>query len=620
MNLLSVENVSKRYGEHLLFEGISFGIQKGEKKALVAKNGTGKSSLLKIIAGIESAESGQVVSRNEIKIGYLEQAPQLDPNLSILNNILKGDTPELNILRDYEEAVTHNHTEKLELLIPEMERLKLWDAEASIKSILGALNLHQTDRLAANLSGGEQKRIALAKLIFSKPDLLILDEPTNHLDLDMVEWLEEYLSGANQSVLMVTHDRYFLERVCNQIIELEDGTLYQYEGNFSYYLAKKAERKEQEQASIEKAQNLYRKELDWIRRQPKARTTKSKSRVDAFDQVETKAKKRIKEDRIDINFKAERLGNKIIELHNVSKQYGDKLLFKNVNYKFLRGENVGIAGKNGVGKTTLVKIITGEETSDTGKVVMGETVEIGHFDQRGLQADPEKRVIEVLQEIAEVVEERDGKTVDAARLLEKFLFSRKEQHKRVSVLSGGERRRLYLVSVLMQNPNFLILDEPTNDLDILTLTILEEYLKNFDGCVLLITHDRYLLDKVVDHTLIFEGEGKVKDFVGRYSDYRATRKKQAAQQKKETPKKETPSPVKEKPKAKLSYKEKLRFEQLDEEIPTLEAKKEELNATIASGSLSNQEMQKATQQLSALIEEIEEKTLVWMELADLYKG
>lgn len=618
MNLLSVESVSKRYGERLLFGDISFGIHKGQKTALVAKNGTGKSSLLKIIAGLEPPDSGNVTVRNGITVGYLEQSPIIDPTKTILENILHSNDPKLQVLMQYENAIEENNYENIEKLLPLMEQHQLWDAESKVTSILGALNLTRVNRLADKLSGGEQKRIALAGLIFANPDLIILDEPTNHLDLDMVEWLEQYLSGANQSILMVTHDRYFLENVCEHILEIDNEQLYSYDGNFTYYLTKKSERISNEETSIEKAKNVFRKELDWIRRQPKARTTKSKARVDAFDDVKKDASKRINKSEIAIDFKSDRLGNKILELHNVGKSFEDKTLFKNFNYKFLKGDKVGIAGKNGAGKTTLVNIILERLQPDTGKVVIGETVKIGVYEQKGLEMKKDQRVLEVLTEIAEVIEEKEGKVVDAARLLEKFLFTRKDQHKKTSTLSGGERRRLYLVSVLMGNPNFLILDEPTNDLDILTLNILEDYLKNFDGCVLLITHDRYLLDKVVDHTFIFEGDATIKDYVGKYTEYRASKKqlKSVAPPKQEKETKENP---KAQEKNKLSYKEKLEFEELDKLVPKMEEQKEKLNQEISSGELSVEDLQNKVKELGKLTEEIDEKSMRWLELAELYQ-
>jgi len=621
MNLLSVESVSKRYGERLLFGEISFGIQKGQKTALVAKNGTGKSSLLKIIAGLEPPDSGNVTVRNGITVGYLEQSPLIDPSKTILENILHSNDPKLQILMQYENAIEENNYENIEKLLPEMEMHNLWDAESKVTSILGALNLTRVNRLADKLSGGEQKRIALAGLIFANPDLIILDEPTNHLDLDMVEWLEQYLSGANLSILMVTHDRYFLENVCDHILEIDNEQLYSYDGNFTYYLTKKSERQANEETSIDKAKNIFRKELDWIRRQPKARTTKSKARVDAFDDVKSEATKKIDKSEIAINFKSDRLGNKILELHNVGKSYGDRTLFKNFNYKFLKGDKVGIAGKNGAGKTTLVNIILEKLKPDTGKVVIGETVKIGVYEQTGLVIKKDQRVLEVLTDIAEVIEEKEGKIVDASRLLEKFLFNRKDQHKKTSTLSGGERRRLYLVSVLMANPNFLILDEPTNDLDILTLNILEDYLKNFDGCVLLITHDRYLLDKVVDHTFIFEGDETIKDFVGKYTEYRAKKKQEKSgisQPKKE--KKEEVEKPKPQTKTKLSYKEKLEFEELDKMVPKLEEQKEKLNTEISSGELAVEDLQKKVAELGSLTDIIEEKSTRWLELAELYQA
>ncbi len=619
MNLLSVEDVSKRYGDRLLFNEISFGIQKGQKTALVAKNGTGKTSLLKIIAGIEPPDTGKVTFRKDITVAILDQDPKINGAKTILENVLQSEIPSIKVLREYEIAIHTEDFKAIENLIPEMDRLKLWDTESKITQILGVLNLHDVHRLATKLSGGEEKRIALAAILFSNPDLIILDEPTNHLDLEMIEWLEKFLSASNVSLLMVTHDRYFLENVCDNIIEIDNEKLYSYQGNFTYYLTRKAERQANDSVNLEKAKNVFRKELDWIRRQPKARTTKSKARVDNFDGIKQEASKNLKEESIAIDFKPERLGNKIIELHNISKSYDDKMLFSNFNYKFQKGEKVGIAGKNGAGKTTLLNIITGTEQPDTGKVVVGETVSIGIFNQAGLKLKKDVRVIEVLRDIAEVIEQKDGKTVDAARLLEKFLFNRKEQHKFVSTLSGGEKRRLYLVSVLMSNPNFLILDEPTNDLDIITLSILEDYIKSFIGCVVLVTHDRYLLDKVADHTFVFEGDEKIKDHVGKYSDYRESlklAKLQATKTKNISPKVEKP---KKESKNKLTYKDKLKFETLDKEIPVLENKKGLLNEEISSGNLPSEELVSKIEALSKISEEIETKSVIWIELAELYQ-
>lgn len=619
MNLLSVEDVSKRYGDRLLFNEISFGIQKGQKTALVAKNGTGKTSLLKIIAGIEPPDTGKVTFRKDITVAILDQDPKINGAKTILENVLQSEIPSIKVLREYEIAIHTEDFKAIENLIPEMDRLKLWDTESKITQILGVLNLHDVHRLATKLSGGEEKRIALAAILFSNPDLIILDEPTNHLDLEMIEWLEKFLSASNVSLLMVTHDRYFLENVCDNIIEIDNEQLYSYQGNFTYYLTRKAERQANDSVNLEKAKNVFRKELDWIRRQPKARTTKSKARVDNFDGIKQEASKNLNEESIAIDFKPERLGNKIIELHNISKSYDDKMLFSNFNYKFQKGEKVGIAGKNGAGKTTLLNIITGTEQSDTGKVVVGETVSIGIFNQAGLKLKKDVRVIEVLRDIAEVIEQKDGKTVDAARLLEKFLFNRKEQHKFVSTLSGGEKRRLYLVSVLMSNPNFLILDEPTNDLDIITLSILEDYIKSFIGCIVLVTHDRYLLDKVADHTFVFEGDEKIKDHVGKYSDYRESlklAKLQATKTKNISPKVEKP---KKESKNKLTYKDKLKFETLDKEIPVLENKKGLLNEEISSGNLPSEELVSKIEELSKISEEIEIKSVIWIELAELYQ-
>ncbi len=624
MNYLSVENLTKSYGARVLFKDLSFGINKGQKMALVAKNGTGKSSLLKIISGLDTADSGQVTLRKEVRVLYLGQDPQLPAGKTIEEAVFESDNPVLAAIREYEATITDpNKAEHMQAAMDNMERLKAWDFEAKVKQILGRLELKDLSLKVENLSGGQQKRVALAKVLMEEPDLLILDEPTNHLDLEMIEWLEEYLSRDNLSLLMVTHDRYFLERVCDEILEMEDGRLYRHKGNYSYFLEKKTERQENESVTTDKAKNLMKKELEWIRRQPKARGTKSKARVDAFEGIKEQASKKVDNKQVEMEIAMTRLGGKILELHRLRKSYGDKVILNGFDYSFRKGERLGIVGNNGTGKSTFLKLITGREELDGGKVITGETVKYGYYTQDGITLKDDKRVIEVIKDIAEYIPVgRKGSQISASQMLERFLFEGDAQYTFVSKLSGGERRRLYLLTVLMSNPNFLILDEPTNDLDILTLNVLEDFLMEFQGCLVIVTHDRYFMDKLTEHLFVFEGNGEVNDFIGSYSEYRAHKKaKEQAEKKAErqiekaqTPKAE-PKKV-EKPKVKLSYKEKLEFEQLEKDIEKLEERKAEITNLFSQNNSDAEEIEKLSREMNEIVANLETKEMRWLELSE----
>jgi ATP-binding cassette subfamily F protein uup len=551
----------------------------------------------------------------------MEQTENMDESQTILESIFDHDLPELKALKKYNEALIDNDQDKLNECYEELTELNAWDYEVRVNQILSVLKLTDSRRLISSLSGGQKKRVALAKTLLSEADFMILDEPTNHLDLDMIEWLESYLSTSKSTLLMVTHDRYFLEVVCDTIFELSEETLYQYKGNFSYYLEKKAEREEQMQSTIDKARNTFRKELDWIRRQPKARSTKSKSRVDAFDDIKKTAHQRIDKDEIEIPIKMERLGTKILELHHMRKAYGETKILNDFSYHFKRKERVGIVGQNGAGKTTFLNLIQNKEPLDKGKVVVGETIVFGYYSQELIQVDPNKRVIEVIKDIAEFIPLEKGKQLSAAQLLERFLFSRDAHYQYVHKLSGGEKRRLKLLTVLMSNPNFLILDEPTNDLDIFVMSVLEDYLQLFEGCLIVVSHDRYFMDKMVDHLFVFEGDGEIKDIIGNYTDYRKNQKLEARELKNNPPKevviKEQPAFV-EKPveKRKLSFKEKQEYENLPNEIEQLESAKERLTLELSDGSSNNQQIMEIGNQLAKVVAELEQKSDRWLELAE----
>ena len=615
LNYLSVENISKAYGERVLFENVSFGINKDQKIALIAKNGAGKSSLLKILIGQDTPDTGQVVSRKGLKIAFLSQEPALPEELTIEDYIFQEENPILKVIQQYEHALEHPEDEvAYQKAFEAMERHEAWDFETQYKQILFQLKLTNLHLPIKHLSGGQRKRLALANVLISKPDLIFLDEPTNHLDLEMIEWLENFFAKEKMTLFMVTHDRYFLERVCNEILELDEGTLYSYKGNYTYFLEKKQQRLEQEQASQEKAKNLYVRELDWIRRQPKARTTKSKSRIDDFALIKEQAQKRRREHVVELEIAMQRLGSKIIELHNVVKKFPEKTILDRFSYVFKRGERVGIIGKNGTGKSTFLNLLTGKIAPDAGKIIIGETVQFGYYTQQGIEINPQEKVIDVIKKYGEYIPLLKGRTLSAAQLLERFLFDRKKQYDYVEKLSGGERKRLYLCTVLIQNPNFLILDEPTNDLDIVTLNVLEEFLLDYEGCLVIVSHDRYFMDKIVDHLFVFKGEGEVQDFPGNYSDYFTYEQSSV----RETPKEEKAPATKNSwrgANSTLSQNEQRELSRLEKEIAQLEAQKATIEAHFTQEALSSEELQEQSQALSEVLTLLEEKSDRWLELS-----
>jgi ABC transport system ATP-binding/permease protein len=614
VNYLSVENISKAYGERVLFEDVSFGINKDQKIAFVAKNGSGKTSILNIITGKDSPDTGQVVVRKDIKMAFLSQEPDLQSELTIEESIFASDNEILKVIERYEKALENPEDEEnYQKAFDQMDLFNAWDFETQYKQILFKLKLEDLKLKVKNLSGGQKKRLALAIILINRPDLLILDEPTNHLDLEMIEWLENYFAKENITLFMVTHDRYFLERVCNEIVELDNGIIYQYKGNYSYYLNKKEERIAAEQASVDKAKNLFVKELEWMRRQPKARTTKSKSRQDDFYVIKEKASKRRIEHQVELEINMERMGSKIVELHNIHKTFQDKVILKGFNYNFGRGERVGIIGKNGTGKSTFLNILTQTIQPDAGKVVMGETIKIGYYTQAGINPKPNQKVIDIIKEYGEYIPLSKGRLLSAGQLLERFLFDRKKQHDYVEKLSGGELKRLYLCTVLIQNPNFLILDEPTNDLDIVTLNVLESFLLDYPGCLLVVSHDRYFMDKIVDHLFVFRGEGEVEDFPGNYSDFR-TYEDSAEPVKDETPKEK--NNWKEKTvKAGLTFNEQKEFSKIEREIKDLEEKKIKIEQEFSDGKVSDKDIEAKSIELQKIIEAIEQKEERWFELS-----
>lgn len=616
LNYLSAENLSRSYGERVLFQDITFGIDRGQKMALVAKNGTGKTSLFRILAGLEPPETGEVVTRNGTSIGYLQQEPLLNPDHTVMDSIFDPTNEIMQVVREYEEAVLDEaDPERMQRSFDAMDRHSAWDIEAQAKEILTSLNITDFEQKIKTLSGGQVKRVAMAKMLIEQPDLLILDEPTNHLDIEMIEWLEGFLSASERTILMVTHDRVFLDKVCNVIIEIDNGQLYKHRGNYSTYLTNRATRTEVEKANVDKAQNLYRKELDWMRRQPKARTTKSKSREDAFYDTEKVAKTNLKKDELSMEVNMQRMGSKILEFHKVSKAYGDNVLLDSFDYKFRRGERIGIVGPNGCGKSTLLKMIMDQVEPDGGKIVKGDTIKFGYYGQDGLKIKEGKRVKEVITDVAEFIPLKKGKTISAAQLLERFLFSKKQHFQQVGKLSGGEKKRLYLLTVLITNPNFLILDEPTNDFDILTLNVLEDFLTEFEGCLLIVTHDRHFMNKLVDQLFIFEGKGKVRGFVGNYDQYRfdlEDRKKQKASSKKEQ--KETESQAS---KGKMGFNEKREFGLLEKDIPKLEAKKATLTTELENVVDDHEKLMRISAEFQRVSDQLEEKEMRWLELSEL---
>lgn len=637
MNLLSVNQLSKSFGDKVLFKNINFGINYGDKVALIAKNGSGKSTLFKILQGIEIPDSGEVVFRKELRISFLNQEPELNNEHTIEDAIYAGDSEVVKTAIDYTRLIeTHyaNPTEKtenqLDVLTHRMNDLEAWNVETQIKVVCSNLGLHDLTQKVSTLSGGQKKRLALAQVILNEPDLLIMDEPTNHLDVSVIEWLEEYLRSYKKSILLVTHDRYFLDAVCDRIIEIDNHEIYEYKGNFEYYMEKKAERTMMEASELEKAKNLYRRELEWVRKQPKARTTKSKSRVDAFYEVEAKARAKKVEKKIELSVKVGRIGSKVLEVHKLQKAFGQKKILEPFTYTFIKGEKIGIVGPNGIGKSTFINMLQGLEPPDGGKVSVGETIVFGYYSQKGIQVPDDKRVIEVVKDIAEFIPLANGTTLSASALLTRFNFPPAVQFGHVGKLSGGERRRLYLLTVLVRNPNFLILDEPTNDLDIVTLQTLEEFLLEFQGCVLIVSHDRYFLDRLVDHVFAFEGNGVVKDFPGNYTEYRqwkddlevleeakakghnleADEEKESSKEEPEAPKALTTE------KKKLSFKEQKELETLEKELEKLENRKMEIEALLAGGTSDVNEIQKLSTEFTTLNNSIDEKTMRWLELQE----
>lgn len=614
MNLLSVEQISKFYGDVVLFEDLSFGLNLGQKVALIAKNGSGKTSILNIISGVDVPDTGMVNFRKGIRTSYLAQEAELDENKTIEESIFDSDNEILEVIHNYEKALKNPEEEsKYQKAFEAMERHQAWDFETQYKQVLYKLKLEDLDLKVKELSGGQRKRLALANALLNKPDLLILDEPTNHLDLEMIEWLEDYFAKEKISLFMVTHDRYFLERVCNQILELDEGKLYPYSGNYSYFLEKKEIRLQQEAVELHKSKQLYKKELSWMQRQPKARTTKSKSRIDDFSQIKERAKRRRNDHQVEIEFQMERMGNKIIELHNISKSYGNKTLFKGINYNFQKGERLGIIGKNGTGKSTFLNLISGSQKTDSGKIVFGETIKVGYYTQGGIEVKPGQKVIEVIREFGDYIPLKKGRQISASQLLERFLFDGKKQYDFVEKLSGGERKRLYLCTVLIQNPNFLILDEPTNDLDIVTLGVLESFLLDFPGCLVVVSHDRFFMDKIVDHLFVFKSDSEIEDFPGNYSDYRVYEDSKPQQNNKETKENRLRVDVTQK----KQHNTRKEFNKLETKIKRLEAEKDELEASFLEEGIELDEIEKRSKTLKEIADTIEELTLKWFELGEI---
>ncbi|MDA9121235.1 ABC-F family ATP-binding cassette domain-containing protein [Flavobacteriales bacterium] len=616
MNYLSAENLSRSYGERILFQDITFGIDKGQKMALVAKNGTGKTSMLRILAGLEPSETGEVVTRNGVSIGYLQQEPELNPNHSVMDAIYDPTNEIMSVVREYEEAMLdEGDTDRMQRSFDAMDRHQAWDIEAQAKEILTSLNITDFEQKIQTLSGGQVKRVAMAKMLIEQPDLMILDEPTNHLDIEMIEWLEGFLASSERTILMVTHDRVFLDEVCDMILEMDNGQLYKHKGNYTTYLNNRATRQEVEHANVDKAKNLYRKELDWMRRQPKARTTKSKSREDAFYDTEKVAKTNLKKDELTMEVNMQRMGSKILEFHKVSKAYGENVLLKSFNYKFRRGERIGIVGANGSGKSTLLKMIMEQIEPDSGKIVKGDTIKYGYYGQDGLVMKEGKRVKEVITDIAEFIPLKKGKTISAAQLLERFLFPRSQHFQYIDKLSGGEKKRLYLLTVLIANPNFLILDEPTNDLDLLSLNVLEDFLLEFEGCLLIVTHDRHFMNKLVDQLFIFEGAGKIRGFVGNYDKYRFALEDEKKQ--KATAKKIQKEIESQASKGKMGFNEKRELGQLDVDIPKLEKRKSDLTIEMESVVDDHEKLMEISAEFQRVSSELEEKEFRWLELSEL---
>ena len=615
---LQVENLTKSFGDLVLFNSISFGIAEGQRIGLIAKNGSGKTTLLNILAGKEGYDEGKITFRRDLRVGYLEQSPKYPEELTVLEACFYHGNSTVELIKEYERCMETPGNPGMDELLVRMEHEKAWDYERRAKQILSQLKIRDFSQKIGHLSGGQLKRVALANILITEPDLLILDEPTNHLDLDMTEWLEEYLNRGSLSLLMVTHDRYFLDRVCSEIIEIDNRQLYSYKGNYSYYLEKRQERIEATNAEIARANNLYRTELEWMRRMPQARGHKARYREEAFYELEKVAKQRTYDANVKLDVKASYIGSKIFEADHLCKRFGDLKILDDFSYIFARYEKMGIVGNNGTGKSTFIKILMGLEKPDSGTLDIGETVRFGYYSQEGLQFNEQMKVIDVITDIAEVIELGNGKRLTASQFLQHFLFTPETQHSYVYKLSGGERRRLYLCTVLMRNPNFLVLDEPTNDLDIVTLQVLEEYLQNFKGCVIVVSHDRYFMDKVVDHLLVFKGQGDIRDFPGNYSDYRDWKLAKAEYEKEAAkPKEEKTQRVRLNDKRRMTFKERKEFEQLEKEIAELEEEKKQIEDALCSGTLSVDELTEKSKRLPLLNDELDEKTMRWLELSEI---
>ncbi|HDQ16004.1 MAG TPA: ABC transporter ATP-binding protein, partial [Bacteroidetes bacterium] len=614
---LQVENLTKTFGELLLFQDITFGVMKDQKVALIAKNGIGKTTLLDIINGIDTADRGEVTFKKDISVGYLQQNPVTDPNKTVLEQVFSDNAELAKVVSEYEYSLISGDEKLLLATTEKMDILQAWDYEAKMKIILTQLKITEFDKKVGELSGGQKKRLALANLLINEPDLLILDEPTNHLDVELIEWLEEYLSKSYCTLLMVTHDRYFLDRICTHIIEIDNNKIYSYNGNYSYFLQKRAERIELQNLNAKKAGNLFKKELEWAKRMPKARTTKAKYRLDNVEKLQSKSKNKITDKELELNIKTRRVGKKILDVKNISKSFDGIELFKDFSYSFINGEKIGIIGKNGIGKTTFLDVLCEDLVAEKGEIDKGQTIVFGYYKQTGMNFDQDKRVIDIIMDIADIVTLGDGRVVSASQFLEHFLFPTKMHYNKVEKLSGGELKRLYLMTVLMKNPNFLILDEPTNDLDIMTLSVLEDYLHNFKGCVLIVSHDRYFMDKVVDSLFVFEGDAKISSYVGKYTEYYNEKIYVEKEEKqREKPTKHHKEKKKRDYSTKMTFNEKRFFEQLEIEIPKLETEKKQLEQLLSSGTLSHEEIAEKAQKLADIKNLLDEKELMWLELSE----
>jgi ATP-binding cassette subfamily F protein uup len=620
MNYLSVTGLTKSYGIHVLFENLTFGIEKGQKVALVARNGEGKSSLFRILASLDSPDSGSVIYNREVKLGFLSQEQELNNKATILENIFIADSPKTKAIAEYERAVESNDEKAIQRAHDAMDHNNAWDYEARVKEVLGKLDVHDLDRLVGSLSGGQKRRIALARVLIEQPDMVLLDEPTNHLDLEMIEWLEEFLSQSNMTIFMITHDRYFLENITDEILEMENKTLYRYKGNFSYYLEKKAEREQLESVVRGKMEMLFKKELEWARKMPRARTVKSKSRMSDFHELKQSLVRSDDPENLELEINVNRMGSKIVEFHRVKKAYGDIKVLDGFDYVFKNKERIGIVGRNGTGKTTFLNMLTSKIEPDSGKIVVGETVVFGYYNQQGMQLKEGQRLLECLREVADHIPLTRGKTITASQMLERFMFPRHQHSTFIEKLSGGEKKRLQLLLVLMKNPNFLILDEPTNDLDVFTLSALEEYLLYYPGCLVIVSHDRYFLDKLVDHIFVLNGEGKVRDIFGNYDTYRRLEEEEAkgrsANKREADIQKHKPEAKQDAPKIKLTFKEKFEFDQLEKDIPLLEKEKMELEGKLAFAGTDHEELLRVTERLGQVLKSLDEKGIRWLELSE----